>query len=115
MKGLELFHLSSHLVPFVIFRTLVCYLSISVGCVVFGVFCGLDQTRFYHEIQQYSCRGMHSFFGCVLVYWYTKERNINELRHNSMYGYENDRNSPLYRYTRTAPFFFPFFVNSPAF
>ena len=32
--------------------------------------------------------------GCVLVYRYTKERNINELRHNSMYGYENNRNSP---------------------
>ena len=42
-------------------------------------------------------------FGCVLVYRYTKERNINELRHNSMYGYENNRNSPVYRYTRTAP------------
>ena len=41
--------------------------------------------------------------GCVLVYWYTKERNINELRHNSMYGYENNRNSPVYWYTRTAP------------
>ena len=41
--------------------------------------------------------------GCVLVYRYTKERNINELRHNSMYGYENNRNSPVYRYTRTAP------------
>ena len=45
-----------------------------------------------------------SLVGCVLVYWYTKERNINELRHNSMYGYENNRNSPVYRYTRTAPF-----------
>ena len=41
--------------------------------------------------------------GCVLVYRYTKERNINELRHNSMYGCENNRNSPMYRYTRTAP------------
>ena len=39
----------------------------------------------------------------VLVYRYTKERNINELRHNSMCGYENNRNSPVYRYTRTAP------------
>ena len=29
--------------------------------------------------------------GCVLVYRYTKERNINELRHNSMYGYKNNR------------------------
>ena len=43
--------------------------------------------------------------GCVLVYRYTKQRNINELRHNSMYGYENNRNSPVYRYTRTAPNF----------
>ena len=42
-------------------------------------------------------------FGCVLVYRYTKEGNINELRHNSMYGYENKRNSLVYRYTRTAP------------
>ena len=33
----------------------------------------------------------------------TKERNVNELRHNSMYGYENNRNSPVCRYTRTAP------------
>ena len=41
--------------------------------------------------------------GCVLVYRYTKERNINELRHNFMYGYKNNRNSPVYRYTRTAP------------
>ena len=41
--------------------------------------------------------------GCVLVYRYTKERNINELRHNSMYGYENNRNSLVCRYTRTAP------------
>ena len=40
---------------------------------------------------------------CVLVYRYTKEGNINELRHNSMYGYENNRNSLVYRYTRTAP------------
>ena len=37
------------------------------------------------------------------MYRYTKERNINELRHNSMCGYENNRNSPVYRYTRTAP------------
>ena len=41
--------------------------------------------------------------GCVLVYRYTKEGNNNELRHNSMYGYENKRNSLVYRYTRTAP------------
>ena len=41
--------------------------------------------------------------GCVLVYRYTKERNINELRDNSIYGYENNRNSPVYRYTRTVP------------
>ena len=41
--------------------------------------------------------------GCILVYRYTKEGNINELRHNSMYGYENNRNSLVYRYTRTAP------------
>ena len=25
------------------------------------------------------------------------------MRHNSMYGYENNRNSLVYRYTRTAP------------
>ena len=43
--------------------------------------------------------------GCVLVYGYTKEGNINELHHNSMYGYENNRNSLVYRYTRTAPAF----------
>ena len=43
--------------------------------------------------------------GCVLVYRYTKEGNINELRHNSMYGYENKRNSLVYRYTRTAPYY----------
>ena len=41
--------------------------------------------------------------GCILVYRYTEERNINKLRHNSMYGYENNRNSLVYRYTRTAP------------
>ena len=41
--------------------------------------------------------------GCVLVYRYTREGNFNELRHNSMYGYENKRNSLVYRYTRTAP------------
>ena len=29
------------------------------------------------------------------MYQYTKERNINELQHNSMYGYENNRNSPV--------------------
>ena len=50
---------------------------------------------------------MNSFLahkgGCILVYQYTKEGNINELRHNSMYGYENNRNSLVYRYTRTAP------------
>ena len=46
-----------------------------------------------------------TYFSCVLVYRYTKERNINELRHNSMYGHENNRNSPVYRYTRTAPKF----------
>ena len=40
----------------------------------------------------------------VLVYRYTKERNINELHHNSMYGYENNQNSPVYRYTRKALF-----------
>ena len=43
--------------------------------------------------------------GYVLVYRYTKEGNINELRHNSMYGYKNKRNSLVYRYTRTAPEF----------
>ena len=37
------------------------------------------------------------------MYRFTKEGNINELRHNSMYGYENKRNSLVYRYTRTAP------------
>ena len=47
--------------------------------------------------------GQGQEFGCVLVYRYTKEGNINELRHNSMYGYENKRNSLVYRYTRTAP------------
>ena len=41
--------------------------------------------------------------GCILVYRYTKEGNINELRHNFMYGYQNNRNSLVYRYTRTAP------------
>ena len=41
--------------------------------------------------------------GCVLLYQYTKEWNINELRQDSMYGYENNRNSPMYRYIRTAP------------
>ena len=58
------------------------------------------------------CRGnnksknkdLMSLVGCVLVYRYTKEQNINELHHNSMYGYENNRNSPVYRYTRKAPF-----------
>ena len=45
----------------------------------------------------------HAILGCVLVYRYTREGNINELRHNSMYGYENKRNSLVYRYTRTAP------------
>ena len=49
--------------------------------------------------------GIHVDLGCVLVYRYTKEGNINELRHNSMYGYENKRNSLVYRYTRTAPRF----------
>ena len=47
--------------------------------------------------------GGGGIIGYVLVYRYTKERNIDELRHNSMYGYENNRNSPVYRYTRTAP------------
>ena len=42
--------------------------------------------------------------GCVLVYRYTKEGNINELRHNSIYGYENKRNSLVYRYTRAGLF-----------
>ena len=32
--------------------------------------------------------------GCVLLYRYTKEQNINKLRQDSMYGYENNRNSP---------------------
>ena len=44
-----------------------------------------------------------ALIGCVLVYRYTKKGNINELRHKSMYGYENNRNSLVYRYTRTAP------------
>ena len=44
-------------------------------------------------------------WGCILVYRYTKERNIKELRHNPTYEYENNRNSPVYRYTRTAPNF----------
>ena len=30
------------------------------------------------------------------MYQYTKEQNINELQHNSMYGYENNKNSPVY-------------------
>ena len=47
--------------------------------------------------------GFPTEMGCVLVYQYTKEQNINELRHNSLYGYENNRNSPVYQYTRTAP------------
>ena len=51
-----------------------------------------------------SATRRESSLGCVLVYRYTKEGNINELRHNSMYGYENNRNSLVYRYTRTAPF-----------
>ena len=38
--------------------------------------------------------GFPTEMGCVLVYRYTKERNINKLHHNSMYGYENNRNSP---------------------
>ena len=54
--------------------------------------------------KQRSMCQRHSFGGCILVYRYTKEGNINELRHNSMYGYENNRNSLVYRYTRTAPF-----------
>ena len=29
------------------------------------------------------------------------------MRHNSMHGYENNRNSPVYRYTRTAPYLPP--------
>ena len=52
------------------------------------------------------------FFGCVLVYRYTKEGNINELRHNSMYGYENKSNSLVYRYTRTAPLFREHSINN---
>ena len=55
-------------------------------------------------IKQYFHLVTHSLLGCVLVYRYSKEGNINELRHNSMYGYENKRNSLVYRYTRTAPF-----------
>ena len=51
-------------------------------------------------------------FGCILVYRYTKEGNINELRHNSMYGYENNRNSLVYRYTRTAPSIYSFTTSS---
>ena len=46
---------------------------------------------------------LNGLIGCILVYRYTKEGNINELRHNSMYGYENNKNSLVYRYTRTAP------------
>ena len=42
--------------------------------------------------------------GCVLVYRYTKDRNINELRHNSMYGYENDKNSPLVLVHQDSPY-----------
>ena len=51
----------------------------------------------------YALKGMGmTIFSCVLVYRYTKERDINELRHNSIYAYENNRNCPVYRYTRTA-------------
>ena len=65
-----------------------------------------QNTVFTGEGQWITLRLKHGeLFGCVLVYRYTKERNINELRHNSMYGYENNRNSPVYRYTRTAPTF----------
>ena len=62
------------------------------------------------SIAIYYCRMRLSakgqvLLGRVLVYRYTKEGNINKLRHNSMYGYENERNSLVYPYTRTAPAF----------
>ena len=68
--------------------------------------------RLYHTCLTWHAKGKlrlirdvwGSLRGCVLVYRHTKEGNINELRHNSMYGYENKRNSLVYRYTRTAPF-----------
>ena len=74
-----------------------------------------EKFRGVHDLGENMSRlevtlSLHSFWktplgkhGCVLVYRYTKEGNINELRHNSMYGYENKRNSLVYRYTRTAP------------
>ena len=40
--------------------------------------------------------------GCVIVYRYTEERNINELRHNSMYGYEKP-GQPLVRQHKFFP------------
>ena len=57
----------------------------------------------FYTIPEKEKGGFEVNMGCVLVYRYTKERNINELCHNSMYGYENNRNSPVYWYTRTAP------------
>ena len=67
---------------------------------LYSIICGLKR----HLSDVNVSAALKPLAGCVLVYRYTKERNVNELRHNSMYGYENDRNSPVYRYTRTAPF-----------
>ena len=67
---------------------------------LYSIICGLKR----HLSDINVSAALKPLAGCVLVYRYTKERNVNELRHNSMYGYENDRNSPVYRYTRTAPF-----------
>ena len=67
---------------------------------LYSIICGLKR----HLSDVNVSAALKPLAGCVLVYRYTKERNVNELRHNSMYGYENDRNSPVYWYTRTAPF-----------
>ena len=71
----------------------------------------IRNTKHFHEIKasqkhlMYLLITYRVILGCVLAYRYAKERNINELRHNCMYGYENNRNSPVYRYTRTTPNF----------
>ena len=71
----------------------------------------IRNTKHFHEIKasqkhlMYLLITYRVILGCVFAYRYAKERNINELRHNCMYGYENNRNSPVYRYTRTTPNF----------
>ena len=68
----------------------------------------IRNTKHFHEIKASQKHLMYLLItysvilGCVCVYRYEKERNINELCHNSTYGYENNRNSPVYRCTRTA-------------